>query len=92
MKLTITPLAGEPYVVETTIRDQVNYSDAAGKRKWRSMTDDPLMFQNYLAFSAARRTGKHRGTWDEFCDTIAEVEVDEDDEEVDPTPPAIGPA
>lgn len=90
MKLTITPVDGEPYVVTTTIRDQVNYSDAAGKRKWRGVSDDPLLFQNYLAFSAARRTGRHTGTWDQFLDTVAEVELDEEDDE-DPTAPAIGP-
>lgn len=81
--ITITPVTGSAYEVQTIIADQVAFSHKRRQSKWPAITEDPLLAQNYIAFAAARREGKFTGTWDDFGLQTAEVTeetIDEDDE------------
>ncbi|QFG13042.1 tail assembly chaperone [Gordonia phage Schiebs] len=72
--------------VAATIADQVAFSTTRARHKWPTMQDDPLLFQNFLAFSALRRTGAFAGGWDDFAAQALAVELVEA-ADVDPTVP-----
>ena len=77
--------------VVATIADQVLFSTTRAKHKWPSFQDDPLLFQNFLAFAALRRTGAFAGGWDAFVAAALAVEL-LDQEDVDPTETVTSPA
>lgn len=81
MQITVTRVDGATYTVDTIVADQVAYSEARHRRKWPTMQDDPILFGNYLAFAASRRTGQFTGTWEEFCTGTAGVDMPDDDAE-----------
>ncbi|MCQ4120404.1 hypothetical protein [Rhodococcus tibetensis] len=81
--------------VTAIVADQMAYSSTRRKHKWDGPQEDPLLFANFLAFSALRRNGLFDGGFDAFCNAAAAVaEIGDDDEAevariVDPTSPAL---
>lgn len=75
--------------LRAVVADQVLYSTVARKHGWGSPQEDQLMFQNFLAYAVAKRTGLFAGSWDAFCEQAAAVALDHS-EAVDPTTPTIG--
>ena len=84
--LAVTMSDGTRHEATAVIADQVLYSTTRHKHKWPTMTEDPLLFQNFLAYAALKRTGLFDGSWLEFGASAAMVELDEDgDDTEDPT-------
>lgn len=71
------------------VADQVLYSTTARKHKWGTPEQDPFLFQNFLAYAVAKRTGRYTGTWDDFCRDAAAVALHTGDD-LDPTAPTTG--
>lgn len=87
--LRVTPHEGEPFDVQTTLEDRLNFETALRKNKsWGKLEDNSMKLLPYLAWSAARRTGKTALTWQDFTTgpTAAlsvEPAPDEDDDDAD---------
>lgn len=71
------------------VADQVLYSSVARKHEWGSPQEDQLLFQNFLAYAVAKRTGVFAGSWDAFCEQAAAVALTHGDA-LDPTTPTTG--
>lgn len=88
-QFTITPATGDPYTVQTTLEDRLNFETALRKNKsWGKLEDNSMKLLPYLAWSAARRLGKTELSWADF--TTGETAVlavdpvtDDEDEAAD---------
>lgn len=94
MRLTVELAEREPFDVDVRLMDHHGWDVARGKNGWPSPSDGPMTWLGYLAFLAARRSGKIDPAmpWNDFlaqCDGVVNHDEDDDDSEVlggDPTP------
>lgn len=88
-RFRITPLTGDPYVVRCRQADFIAWDKTAPRMQWGSSRDVPFLFSSFLAWSAARREGRFAGTFDAFCDEVADLDPVRDDTEADVIPPTL---
>lgn len=84
-QLVITLQDGGTIEVQTTLEDRLAFETALRKNKrWGELKDNAMKMQPFMAWNAARRTGKTKLTWDEFTtgDTAA-LDVSAPDEHDD---------
>lgn len=85
--LTITHHDGKTDTVQPTLEDRLNFESTLRKNKgWGDLKDNALKLEPFLAWSAAKRTGKTDLTWEEFTkgDKAAiDVEVAKSDDDAD---------
>lgn len=81
---------GSAIHVKTTTADRIGYSFHAQRYGWPKLGAADLdyeLWQTFLLWHAAHRTGQYVGTWDDFVGKDCEVcQPDAQGEEVDPTP------
>lgn len=81
----------EPFTVTTTLLDHNTWDLTRARHKWPAASDAPLTWMGFLAWSAARRTGKIEGmTWESFLSECLSVRRPGDDDEEEDTSP-VGP-
>lgn len=88
--VTITLVDGGVLNVRTILMDQVNY-EMTGKRQkppWGGISDNPGIWESFVAWSALKRTGQVDKKYEEFRAEIADIDFDFD--EVPPTNGATG--
>ena len=80
---------GETAHVTTTTADRIGYSYAAQRNKWPTLGSQNMdyeLWQTFLMYHAAHRTGVYSGSWEQFVNTDCEVvQPDEQGDPVDPT-------
>lgn len=84
-QLVITLQNGDTIEVQTTLEDRLAFETALRKNKgWGDLKDNAMKMQPFMAWNAARRTGKTELTWAEFTtgDTAA-LDVSAPDEHDD---------
>ena len=81
---------GDVYDVTTKTADYLLFETTAKRHKWGGVSDNPALWEAFLAWSAARRVGKFAGTWETFQKEVDMVEAKQ--QEVDPTTEAVGDA
>lgn len=86
-----------PELVQSTNVDMVEAERVARQHKWGSMSESPLLYLTFIAWSAMRRSGKLPDgmTFETFRSSTAAVQdADDDDDDPDgdgsPTPPDPG--
>jgi hypothetical protein len=87
-RIRVVPVDGEPYVVQATNPDMVAYDMTANRHKWPAGQKAPLLWLNFLAWHAARRTAVIGSdvTFEAFRDGALEITTADDDAvPVDPT-------
>lgn len=94
-RLTVYPPEGEPYTVQVINQDMVAYETTAYRHKWPPMEKAPISWLSFLAWHAARRTGRIDGAkgYDTFRDEVLSVAAEDDEgdaDDVDPTEPGPG--
>ncbi|PII81562.1 hypothetical protein BMH32_04690 [Leucobacter sp. OLJS4] len=96
-QLTITFSDGSTETVQTTLEDRLAFESALRKnRGWGKLEDNAMKMMPFLAWNAARRTGKTELSWAEFTsgDTAAlsvEPPADEpEDADADLEVPGLG--
>lgn len=84
--LRITPATGDSIEIQTTLEDRLAFETALRKNKgWGKLEDNSLKLMPFMAWNAARRTGKTNLTWAEFTTgetaaiSVEPVEPDESD-------------
>ena len=88
MHLEVEMVDGTVYTdITPTLADQMAYSRTRQSQKWAPMSEDPITFVNFLAFSALRRRGDFDGGFDKFCNEAVAVGESEPSEDVNPTQP-----
>jgi hypothetical protein len=93
-RLQILMVDGTQYEVQVTNADLVAFDrERARHRDWPSVQDGPSFHQNFVGWRAATRTEVLSMTLTQFEKEVAFLKPMEDDEddEVDPTPPAAAP-
>jgi len=81
---------GDVFDVTTKTADYLLFETTAKRHKWGGISDNPALWEAFLAFSAARRVGKFAGTWEQFTAQVDMVEAIA--EESDPTKEEVGDA
>jgi len=73
----------EPFTVTTTLLDHNTWDLTRARHKWPTAQDAPLTWMGFLAWSAARRTGKIETslTWELFLSECLSVQRPEEGEE-----------
>lgn len=72
--------------VRPIIADQVAYSRARMKHKgFPPPTEDIMFYAAFQTWACLRRTERYAGSWDQFGDDCAAIEVVDVGEDVDPT-------
>jgi hypothetical protein len=84
----LAPDAGEPYKVQATTRDILNWEKTTKGASFGQLADDMNIGAMYkIAYFAAKRTGHFTGTQQDF-EASTDLEFDMD-VEPDPTRPAL---
>jgi len=79
---------GDAFEVSTKTADYLLYEQTAKRHKWGGVSDNPALWEAFLAFAASRRVGKFAGTWEAFQKEVDIVEANPED--VDPTKEVVG--
>jgi hypothetical protein len=93
-RIRVHPSTGDPYEVQALNPDLLAYEDTAVVHRWPGPGQAPFRWLTFLAWSAARRTGKidQSVTWDQFKADTQQIEnVDGPGSTAVPTPPGPGP-
>jgi hypothetical protein len=99
-RLRVSLADGGELDVQTCNPDLIRYERTAAKHRWPGMSDQPVTWMTFLAWSALRREAQisPEVTWERFSDEVClavETIADDDDEEAgqagDPTPPGPDP-
>ena len=83
MTSSVTEPGGKAYDLRIISPDMAKYDRARGAEDWPKASDAPFLFQQFIAWAAAKRTQQTDLTWSEFCDT-ADVQVTDSDVSADP--------
>lgn len=71
--------------VQPILADQTKYSQIRMKHKgWPAPQDDPMLYAAVQTWACLKRTSHYAGTWDEFQNDCAALNVESGDE-LDPT-------
>ena len=81
---------GDEFEVQTKTADYLLYEQTAKRHKWGGVSDNPALWEAFLAWASARRVGKFSGTWEAFQKEVDIVEASPED--VDPTKEVVGDA
>lgn len=84
-QLVITLADGNTIEVQTTLEDRLAFETALRKNKgWGDLKDNAMKMQPFMAWNAARRTGKTNLSWAEFTTgETAALDVSAPDENED---------
>ncbi len=94
-RITVAVLTegGEAYELATNLRDQQTYSDMRRRNKWDAPEADQPQFARGLAYAAMRRLGHFVGTYDQFLDDMAAIDIVADlDEDGEPISTYVDPS
>jgi hypothetical protein len=81
---------GDTFDVKTKTADYLLFETTAKRHKWGGVSENPALWEAFLAFAASRRVGKFTGTWEVFQKEVDIVEATPED--VDPTNEVVGDA
>jgi len=81
---------GDVFDVTTRTSDYLLYERTAKIHKWGTVSDNPALWEAFLAWASLRRVGKFSGTWEAFQKDVEMVEAKQ--QNVDPTPEVVGDA
>lgn len=76
--------------IATIVADEMLYAATRRRQKWDSPQDDPITFKNFMGYAVLRRTGAFGGSFDDFAQQVAVVDIPEG-QPVDPTHRAPSP-
>ena len=77
---------GEPEVVTVHNKSLIAFDETRGKRKWPTPGEAPSLWSTFLVWHTLRARGDEI-TYEQFRDRCEAIEVQEEPEDVDPTPP-----
>lgn len=89
MILDVDMIDGRKYTdIRVLMPDLIRYEDVAQRHKWGTIQESPLRGITFAAYAALVRTGQYDGDkgFPEFCNEVAMVYKQDDEEGVDPTP------
>lgn len=97
IRVVVSADADEAVIVQTIGADMVAAESVARKHKWGPVSDSPVTYLTFLAWSALRRDHRldEAVTFDQFAKTIGSIEdaPEQEGEDTDagtPTPPGPG--
>jgi hypothetical protein len=71
--------------------DFMLFEKTAKKHGWKAApSENPVLWEAFLAWASLRRTGQYEGTWEAFIDGEAVLVDAKVPESVDPIQPAVG--
>jgi hypothetical protein len=79
---------GTEYDTESKTSDYLLYENTARKHKWGGISDNPALWEAFIAWAALKRTGQIDLAWEKFIEASDTVEGTSAD--VDPTTVAVG--
>ena len=79
---------GERHEIRTNLKDQLRYEEAARKGKWGTLTENLLRYEAFTAWAAMTRLGLTDAKWDDFGDSIEQI----DSEVISPSPTRPAPS
>jgi len=88
---------GSTILVRITMPDRIRWDMTAPRRGWPKGTDAPFLWQSFITWAAAKRSGLFDGDWDAWNGVggepgrLVEITPLADDEPVGPTNPAPSP-
>ena len=74
--------------LNTDNRDAVRWDLHRCRQNWPATADAPMLWLTFLAWSAAKRLGQTTLTFDAWNDAAVNVQVEGQDDDLDPTQPA----
>lgn len=95
-RLRVVPIDGDPYEVQALNPDMILWEETAATHRWKanSPSVSPFKWLTFLAWAAARRTGRIAESvrWEDFAATTAQVsDVSTSGDVAVPTGPGPGP-
>jgi hypothetical protein len=88
LNIHITMDNGDEFDVTTRTADYLLWETTSKRHKWGSITENPAMWEAFLAWAALKRNGQYTGPWESFikdADSVNGIP-----EEVNPTTEVAG--
>jgi hypothetical protein len=91
-KLTIRTVMdnGDEFDTTTKTADYILFEKTAKTHRWGGLSENPALWEAFLAWASLKRTGQYTLTWEKFLDEVDIVEATQ--VTVDPTTEEVGDA